>query len=205
MDIGTTTLSDVPMTDTVDFIEHLSSSIWRRVEVHLTPILTQSSISLNPRSSPPSTIEMIALWSAFDNTLSHSNYDSLTTVMVDCNELEVDTLPPEYDCTNDLFPKLLPRLMESGRLQVECIPRSSYETSMCPYHRYSSHSSVLYGAQLLTDLAEARGDKKPSGRRMILRRRRESRRRWRLSARMNLFGLRTWSKKNVSNLKDTLG
>lgn len=126
-------LSNAYATDTVVLIDHLTSSTWRRVCISFDTGLLRSGITsptaLDTHTSPE---DLITSWSAIDEALSRSNYDGVTEVVVNWNELEVDALPPGYHCANELFAKLLPHQMERGRLKVQCYPDDS-----CPHHRYA--------------------------------------------------------------------
>lgn len=81
-------------------------------------------------------------WSAIDKAFSHSNYDRVTEVFINCNEPEVEALPPGYKCTNDLFAQLLPEQMARGRFQGSCDPEDSDEEWVCAYHRYCIVSTI---------------------------------------------------------------
>lgn len=130
----------------VDFISHLSSSIWRSVAISfdLDHLYANSGI-MTPRTLdrldghqqylPLTTEDLITSWSLIDQALSHRSYDNVTKVLVSCNIHEVEVLPPGFKCPKDLFAKLLPRQKARERLDVRCHPESPDENIVCAYHK----------------------------------------------------------------------
>lgn len=118
--------------DVAQFLQHSRSFLWQKVTLYLKRPPSESLSSYH-RSLLPEDVR--TQWRPVDEALAHPNYRNLTKLAI-VNELDLEMLPPGYECILDVFSDLLPR--QKDRLMMpplDCDPRSADDDVLCVYHR----------------------------------------------------------------------